>query len=58
MQEIIIFTSKMAELGADRSRYAIFRNRRQRPLIWVLTPMNPYDGSREMFPRMCLTPGA
>ena len=30
----------------------------QRPPIWVLTPMNPYDGFREMFQRMCLTPGA
>merc|ERR1711888_298020 len=30
----------------------------QRALIWVLAPKDPYDGSREMFRRMCLTPGA
>ena len=29
----------------------------QRALIWVLTPMIPYDGFREMFPRMCPTNG-
>ena len=39
----------MANLVAARSRFAIFRNCLQRALLWVLTPMNPYDGFQGMF---------
>jgi len=41
-----------------QSLFSINHRSGQRPPIWIPTPMNPNDGFREMFQRMCLTPMA